>query len=91
MTAQETREIAMYGMTAADIQEQYINSLTARLSGQEMVIASVLSDCQELIEMGNKELVRKQLNVAKYILFNLMDSRRDEEMVLVNSDGKEIV
>lgn len=91
MTAQETREIAMYGMTADDIQEQYINSLTAKLSGQEMVIASVLSDCQELLEMGNKELVRKQLNVAKYILFNLMDSRRNEEMVLVSSDGKEIV
>ena len=40
--------------------------------------------------MGRTEDVRKQLNVAKFILFEMMDKRRDEETVLVNSDGKEI-
>lgn len=82
------KEIAVYGMTREDIEEFYINSITARLSGLEMVVAGILSDCQELA--GNTEQVRKQLNVAKFILFKMMDQRQDEEMVLVNSDGKEI-
>ena len=71
----------MFGMSESDIREQYINSLTARLSGLEMVVAGILSDCQEMISMNNptipspnsNEYVRKQLNVAKYILFEMMD------------------
>ena len=93
------KEIAVYGMTREDIEEQYINSITARLSGLEMVVAGILSDCQEMIAMKNPtipapnvdERIRKQLNVAKFILFQMMDKRQDEEMVLVSSDGKEIV
>jgi hypothetical protein len=71
----------MFGMSESDIREQYINSLTARLSGLEMVVAGILSDCQEMIAMNNptipspnsNEYVRKQLNVAKFILFEMMD------------------
>ena len=93
------KEIAVYGMTREEIEEQYINSITARLSGMEMVVAGILSDCQEMIAMKNPtipapnvdERIRKQLNVAKFILFQMMDKRQDEEMVLVSSDGKEIV
>ena len=93
------KEIAVYGMTREDIEEQYINSITARLSGLEMVVAGILSDCQEMIAMKNPtipapnvdERIRKQLNVAKFILFQMMDKRQDEEMDLVSSDGKEIV
>ena len=58
-------------MTREDIEEFYINSITAKLSGLEMVVAGILSDCQELA--GNTEQVRKQLNVAKFILFRMMD------------------
>ena len=93
------KEIAVYGMTREDIEEFYINSITAKLSGMEMVVAGILSDCQEMIAMKNPtipapnvdERIRKQLNVAKFILFQMMDKRQDEEMVLVSSDGKEIV
>jgi hypothetical protein len=88
----------MFGMSESDIREQYINSLTARLSGLEMVVAGILSDCQEMIAMNNptipspnsNEYIRKQLNVAKFILFEMMDAKRDEEMVLVSSDDREI-
>ena len=88
----------MFGMSESDIREQYINSLTARLSGLEMVVAGILSDCQEMISMNNptipspnsNEYVRKQLNVAKFILFEMMDAKRGEDMVLVSSDDKEI-
>ena len=71
-----TREIKMYGMTEADIREEYMDSLTAKFSGLEMVIAGVLSDCQELTAMGRDEAVRQQLNVAKFMLFEMMDAKR---------------
>jgi len=69
----------MFGMSESDIREQYINSLTARLSGLEMVVAGILSDCQELTERGQSEQVRKQLNVAKFILFEMMDVEKIDE------------
>jgi hypothetical protein len=49
----------------------------------------ILSDAQELAAMGRD--VRKQLNIAKFILSEMMEAKRDEEMVLVSSDDKEIV
>lgn len=59
-----------YGMTEADIREQYLGSLTARLSGVDMVVASILSDCQEMLEMNyDNDAIRKQLNIAKFCLF----------------------
>ena len=64
-----------YGMTEADIREEYMNGLTARLSGLEMVVMGVLSDAQELLAMGQNEAARKQMNVAKFILGEMMDSK----------------
>ena len=56
-----------YGMSEADIRDQYMNSITAKFSGQEMVVMSILSDCQEMLAMGagpnSVEFVRKQMNV----------------------------
>ena len=37
-------EKGCYGMTEADIREEYLNSITARLSGVEMVVAGILSE-----------------------------------------------
>jgi hypothetical protein len=67
-----------YGMTESDIRDQYMNSITAKFSGQEMVVMSILSDCQELMTFGSdtKEQVRKQLNVAKFILSEMMDAKQ---------------
>jgi hypothetical protein len=70
-----------YGMTEADIRDEYMNSLTAKLSGNEMVVMSILSDCQELLAMTvgtdtapfAAENVRKNLNVAKFILSEMME------------------
>ena len=78
-------ELQMFGMSEDAIREQYMESLTARLSGQEMVVAGILSDCQELLAMkssGNTnpdELIRKQLNVAKFILFEMLEAKRAGE------------
>jgi len=62
-----------YGMTEQDIREQYLESITAKLSGTDMVVAGILSDCQEMLSMGAGpravEYVRQQLNIAKFCLF----------------------
>jgi hypothetical protein len=72
---QRTRQINMYGMTEQDIREQYMESITAKFSGLEMVVMGILSDAQELGAMGRTEAVRKQLNVAKFILGEMMDAK----------------
>jgi hypothetical protein len=64
-----------YGMTEQDIREQYIESITAKFSGLEMVVMGILSDSQELLAMGRTESARKQMNVAKFILSEMMDSK----------------
>jgi len=67
------RQIQMYGMTTEDIREQYVESITARIGGMPMVIASILSDCQEMLAMGagahSVEYVRQKMNIAKHLLF----------------------
>jgi hypothetical protein len=65
-------EFAVFGMSKEDIKEEYIESLTARLCGLEMVVMGILSDCQEC---GVPERVRKQLNVAKFILSQMQDAK----------------
>jgi hypothetical protein len=44
----------------------------------EMVVMGILSDCQEMQNYGvdTKERVRKQLNVAKFILSEMMEEKR---------------
>ena len=68
-----------YGMSEAGIRREYMEGLTARVSGLEMVVMGILSDCQELLNFhGNtKEQIRKQLNVAKFILSEMMDAKRE--------------
>jgi hypothetical protein len=77
-------ESKCYGMTEQDIREQYMGSITARFSGLEMVVMGILSDCQELASYkyaaeSNREAaaenVRKQLNVAKFILGEMMAAK----------------
>lgn len=75
MTEFETK---CYGMSTEDIREQYMNSITAKLSGLEMVAMSVLSDAQELMTFGHAQATdqaRKNINIAKFILSEMMDAR----------------
>lgn len=73
-----------YGMTEQDIREQYMNSITARFSGLEMVVMGILSDAQEFLVMDARytfqktdrsEAVRQQLNIAKYILSEMLETK----------------
>ena len=71
-------EMKCYGTTEEDIREEYMNSLTARLSGLEMVVMGIMSDCQEMLVCGDdREDIRKQLNVAKFILSEMMEAKRN--------------
>ena len=76
MTEFETK---CYGMSTEDIREQYMESFTTKFSGLEMVVMSILSDQQEMLAMGSGpnsiEYVRKQLNVAKFILSEMMQDQ----------------
>jgi hypothetical protein len=73
----------MFGMSINDIREQYMYSITAKHSGLEMVVMGILSDCQEMIAMKNPtipaphtdEWIRKQMNIAKFILAEMMDQK----------------
>ena len=70
-------ESKCYGISEADIREQYMNSITAKLSGFEMVAMGALSDAQEMLEHGySKDAVRKQINIAKFIIGEIMDAKR---------------
>lgn len=74
MTNQEKQ---MFGMSTTDIREDYMDSFTARVSGQEMVVMGILSDAQHMLESEyDTDLVRKQLNIAKFILSEMMMSKR---------------
>jgi len=66
-----------FGISETQIREEYMNSLTARLSGLEMVAMSILSDAQEMLEHDmSKDAVRKQINIAKFILCEILESKQ---------------
>lgn len=63
-----------YGSTKAEILESIEDSLTFRMSGIGMIIASYLSDAQELIEFNDKNRARQYINIAKMLIFEKMDA-----------------
>jgi hypothetical protein len=77
-------ESKCYGMTTEEIKQQYMNSITAKHCGLEMVVMSIMSDCQHMLSMCNptvpspntNEFIRKKMNVAKFILSEMMDAKR---------------
>ena len=72
-------ESKCYGMSQDQIREQYMNGITARFSGLEMVVMSVLSDAQELQSFGHAQALdqsRKYMNIAKFILSEMMEARQ---------------
>jgi len=75
MTEFETK---CYGMSEAVIRQDYMNSLTASHCGLEFVVMGLLSDAQELQSFGNAQALdqsRKNMNIAKFILAEIMDAK----------------
>jgi len=81
LTTQEIREVRMYGCTEAQMREAVESSSTFKFSGPAMVVASMMSDAQEMVstEYGEVDFMRaedarQQLNRAKWVLFTyIMD------------------
>ena len=76
-----------YGISQQEIREQYMESITARIGGLEMVVMGILSDCQEMLQYpyaaqsnnkAAKEQIRKNMNIAKFILSEMMTSKQKE-------------
>ena len=76
MTEFETK---CYGMSESNIRVQYMESFTAKACGLEMVVMGIMSDCQEMLAMGAGpravEYVRQKMNVAKFILSEMMEQK----------------
>ena len=70
-----------YGMTEQDIREDYMEDITAKIAGLEMVVMGMLSDAQEMLERSyfTNDDIRKQLNRAKFILSEMMAAKRNEK------------
>ena len=83
LTEQQKREVRMFGVTEAGMREAVESSSTFKFSGPAMMVASMLSDAQEMInlEYGDVDSMRVEdarqlLNRAKFILFEYFPDRR---------------
>jgi hypothetical protein len=66
-------EQKMYGCDFAKFLDNVLRSATYRCSGANMVVAGLMSDAQELMAYGDAERARQTLNLAKAVLFKVMD------------------
>ena len=63
-------ELQAYGSPADDIIASVEESMTFKFSGVGMVIASYLSDAQEMLERDQKNSARQYINIAKMLMMN---------------------
>ena len=80
LTTKEIREVGMYGCTEAQMREAVESSSTFKFSGPAMVVASMLSDAQEMMayEQPDFNIIEDQrqlLNRAKFVLFTYITDR----------------
>jgi hypothetical protein len=83
LTTKEIREVGMYGCTEAQMREAVESSITFKMTGPAMIVASMMSDAQEMInteygevDFNRAEDARQQLNRAKWVLFTyIMDQK----------------
>ena len=64
-------EIQAYGAKKSEILESVKDSISFQLSGPGMVIASYLSDAQEMMIAGNERALndaRQYINIAKMLM-----------------------
>jgi len=82
MSTKEIREVSMYGCTEAQMREAVELSSTFKFSGPAMVVASMMSDAQEMMayeqpDFNTIEDQRQLLNRAKFVLFEYIMDRKN--------------
>ena len=80
LTEQERRQVRMYGVTEARMRESVESSLTFKLLETAMIVASMISDAQEMMayeqpDFNTIEDQRQLLNRAKFVLFTYITDR----------------
>ena len=71
---QTNRNEQMYGFASIDAYIASVkDSMTYKFTGGNMIVAGLMSDAQEQMAHGDTEGARKTLNVAKTIMFEIMD------------------
>ena len=79
MSTKEIHQVGMYGCTEAQMREAVESSSTFKFSGPAMVVASMMSDAQEMMayeqpDFNTIEDQRQLLNRAKFVLITyIMD------------------
>ena len=78
----EKRQVGMYGCTESEMREAVESSSTFRFSGPAMVVASMMSDAQEIMayeqpDFNTIEDQRQLLNRAKFVLFEYIMDRKN--------------
>lgn len=68
-----TQDQQMYGCNFQTFVQSVQESITYKFSGGNMIVASLMSDAQEQLAMGDNEGARQTLNRAKGVLFQIMD------------------
>ena len=72
-STQSSRNVSMYGFDDIDSYiESVKESMTYQFTGGNMIVAGLMSDAQELMTRDT-ERARQTLNIAKTILFKIMD------------------
>jgi hypothetical protein len=66
-------EKQMYGCNIEQYIEDMKRSATYKFTGANMAIAGLMSDAQEVMAHGDNERARQFLNIAKHIMFMVMD------------------
>jgi hypothetical protein len=79
---QRQRQIGMYGCTEAELRESIESSITFKVSGAAMIVASMMSDAQEMMayeqpSFATIEAQRQLLNRAKFVLFEYIMDREN--------------
>jgi hypothetical protein len=75
-TVTANQNVAMYGVKDIDAYVESVKeSMTYKFSGANMIIAGLMSDAQEQMAHDDVEGSRKTLNIAKHILFLVMDGQ----------------
>ena len=65
----------MYGCDINQFINSVTQSLTYKCAGANIVIAGLMSDAQEQMAFGDVEGARQTLNLAKTLLFEVMDGK----------------
>jgi hypothetical protein len=79
---QRQRQINMYGCTESDLRDSIESSITFKISGPAMIVASMMSDAQEMMayekpSFATIEAQRQLLNRAKFVLFEYIVDREN--------------